>query len=99
LVGLFGLGISPSQGRYLHRVTSMPRVEFEPTAPVCERAKKVHYLDRVATVIGMSEKFFALILAKYACYLTQILHGLPQLVQKNSVIMTLLKKDFSFQIF
>jgi hypothetical protein len=32
--------------------TSMPRVEFEPTTPVFERAKKVHVLDRAATVIG-----------------------------------------------
>jgi hypothetical protein len=30
----------------------MPRVEFEPTIPVLERAKMVHALDRAATVIG-----------------------------------------------
>jgi hypothetical protein len=30
----------------------MPRVEFEPTTPVFERAKTVHALDRAATVIG-----------------------------------------------
>jgi hypothetical protein len=30
----------------------MTRVEFEPTFPVFERAKTVHALDRVATVIG-----------------------------------------------
>jgi hypothetical protein len=50
-VGLLGRGISPSQGRYLHteqhkqRInahTSMPRVGFEPTIPVFERAKTVH---------------------------------------------------------
>jgi hypothetical protein len=30
----------------------MPRVGFEPTIPVLERAKTVHGLDRAATVIG-----------------------------------------------
>jgi hypothetical protein len=32
--------------------TSTPRVGFEPTIPVFQRAKIVHALDRVATVIG-----------------------------------------------
>jgi hypothetical protein len=32
--------------------TSMPRVGFQPTIPVCERAKTVHALDRTVTVIG-----------------------------------------------
>jgi hypothetical protein len=32
--------------------TSMPRVGFELTVPVSERAKAVHALDRTATVIG-----------------------------------------------
>jgi hypothetical protein len=32
--------------------TPMPRVGFEPTIPVFERAKTVHTLDRAATVIG-----------------------------------------------
>jgi hypothetical protein len=30
----------------------MPRVGFKPTIPVFERAKKVHALDRAATVVG-----------------------------------------------
>jgi hypothetical protein len=30
----------------------MPRVGFEPTIPVFERAKKIHALDREAIVIG-----------------------------------------------
>jgi hypothetical protein len=30
----------------------MPRVGFESTTPVFERAKTVHVLDRAATVIG-----------------------------------------------
>jgi hypothetical protein len=33
--------------------TSMPRVGFEPTIPVFERAKTVHALDGAATVIGI----------------------------------------------
>jgi hypothetical protein len=33
----------------------MPRVGFEPTIPVFERAKTVHALRRVAPVIGTSE--------------------------------------------
>jgi hypothetical protein len=35
--------------------TSMPRVEFEPTTSVLERAKTVHALDRAATVMGTTE--------------------------------------------
>jgi hypothetical protein len=31
----------------------MPRVEFEATTTVFERAKTVHALDRAATVIGV----------------------------------------------
>jgi hypothetical protein len=30
----------------------MPRVGFEPTIPVFERAKMIHALDSTATVIG-----------------------------------------------
>jgi hypothetical protein len=30
----------------------MPQVKFEPTTPVFQRAKRVHALDRAATVIG-----------------------------------------------
>jgi hypothetical protein len=33
--------------------TSMPRVGFEPTIPVFERAKAVHALDRAVTVIDL----------------------------------------------
>jgi hypothetical protein len=33
--------------------TSMPWVRFQPTIPAFERAKKVHALDRAATVIGL----------------------------------------------
>jgi hypothetical protein len=32
--------------------TTMPRVGFEPTIPLFERAKTVHALDRSGTVIG-----------------------------------------------
>jgi hypothetical protein len=35
--------------------TSMPRMEFEPTTPVFERAKTVHTLDLAATVTGIAE--------------------------------------------
>jgi hypothetical protein len=61
LVGLFGRGIGPSQGHYLHTEqhkqnkrtqTSMPGVGFEPMTPLFERAKTVHALDGEATVIG-----------------------------------------------
>jgi hypothetical protein len=34
--------------------TSMSRLEFEPTIPVFERAKMVHVLDRVTTVIDVA---------------------------------------------
>jgi hypothetical protein len=61
-VGLLGRVISPSQGGYLHwkiqtqqkrRLTSMPRVGFEPTIPVSERTKIFRSLDRAATVTGI----------------------------------------------
>jgi hypothetical protein len=57
----FGREISPSQGRCLHTEqhkhiinahTSMPRVGFEPTIAVFEKAQAVYALDRAATVIG-----------------------------------------------
>jgi hypothetical protein len=35
-----------------HTQTSMPRVGFEPTIPVFERAKMVHDLYRAVIVIG-----------------------------------------------
>jgi hypothetical protein len=59
-VGLLGLVVSPSLGRYLHteqykqnkRIrTSMPLVGFEPTILVFEGAKTVHALHRAAAVI------------------------------------------------
>jgi hypothetical protein len=34
----------------------MPRVGFELMTPVFERAKTIHALERVATVIGLSNK-------------------------------------------
>jgi hypothetical protein len=37
-----------------HKQTSMPRLGFEPTIPVFERANTFHALDRAATVIGNS---------------------------------------------
>jgi hypothetical protein len=45
---------------YKHRINtqiSMPRMGFEPTIPMYERAKTVHALDRTATVIGLSFKW------------------------------------------
>jgi hypothetical protein len=61
-VGHLGLGISPSQGLYLHtgqhklnkrKQTFMPRVGFEPTtAAAFELTKTVHAIDHAATVIG-----------------------------------------------
>jgi hypothetical protein len=57
LVGLLRRGISLSQGLYLHTEqnkhthTSKPRVGLKPTTLVFKRAKTVHALDSVATVI------------------------------------------------
>jgi hypothetical protein len=42
-----------TQTRNKRTQTSMPWMGFEPTIPVFERAKTVHALDRVATVIGL----------------------------------------------
>jgi hypothetical protein len=41
------------QQKHKHTQTLMPQVEFEPTIPVFERAKTVHVLEWVATVIGV----------------------------------------------
>jgi hypothetical protein len=60
-VGALGRGISPLQGRYLHKEqhkhkinaqTFVPSLRLEPTIPASERVKTVHALDRAATVIG-----------------------------------------------
>jgi hypothetical protein len=60
-LGLLELGISQSQGRYLHAEqykhnkctqTSMPPKRFDPLIPVFERAKTVHALDRATTGIS-----------------------------------------------
>jgi hypothetical protein len=65
LAGLFGRGISPSQGRYLptgqhkHRINAHkhPCLEWDSNPrPVFVRAKTVHALDRVATVVGIYKK-------------------------------------------
>jgi hypothetical protein len=68
-VGLLGRGISPTQGRYLHRTTqrqnksrqtSMPSVGFEPTIPTFERAKTVHASDLAACSYFMYVQIFSL---------------------------------------
>jgi hypothetical protein len=41
-----------TQTQHKRTQTSMPRLGFEPTIPVFERAKTVHALDRAATVIA-----------------------------------------------
>jgi hypothetical protein len=51
--GLLGRGISHSQCRYLTQ-TAMPRVGFEPTIPLFERANIFHALNRTVIVIGIS---------------------------------------------
>jgi hypothetical protein len=64
--GFFGRGISPSQGRYLHRTTrhkkerrriSTVRVGLEPTTPVFEGAKASRISDNTATLIGFLQSF------------------------------------------
>jgi hypothetical protein len=59
-VGLLGLGISYSQGRYRnteqHKQNKreqkyMPRVGVETTVPAFDRVKTIHVLDRAVTVI------------------------------------------------
>jgi hypothetical protein len=44
-----------AQKYYKRTQTSMPQVGFEPTIQVFERAKRVHALDRAATVIDQLE--------------------------------------------
>jgi hypothetical protein len=40
--------------------TTMPRVRFEPTIPMFERAKTVHALDHEATVFGYLRHYISL---------------------------------------
>jgi hypothetical protein len=49
-------GPLPTHTINAHRQTYMPRLGFEPTTPMFERAKTVYALDRVATVIGASHQ-------------------------------------------
>jgi hypothetical protein len=79
-------GISPSQGRYLHRTTqtqnkrrqtSMPRVGFEPMTPVFEQAKTIHALDRAATVIGSIPISLLLMSARFINKITRMIVGMP----------------------
>jgi hypothetical protein len=51
--------------------TFMPKVDFEPTIPVFERAKTVHALDRAATVIGLFSVYFTYIKKKIRNQLTR----------------------------
>jgi hypothetical protein len=66
-VEILGLVISSSQGRYLHRTiqtqdkrgeTSMPRMGFDSSIPVFERAKTFHALNLVATVVYILNEYF-----------------------------------------
>jgi hypothetical protein len=61
LVGLLGRGITPRKAatytQNIRTQTSIPRVGFEPTIPVFERATTVHDLDRAATVIVWSWRY------------------------------------------
>jgi hypothetical protein len=44
----------------------MPRVGFEPTTPVFERAKTVHALDRAAPVIGIDRMSSEQLIGRHA---------------------------------
>jgi hypothetical protein len=68
-VGLLERGINPSQARYMlvHRTTqteltqtSMPRVEFELTIPLIERAKIFHALDLLIHFIFITIQYVPL---------------------------------------
>jgi hypothetical protein len=56
--------------------TSMPRVGFEPTIPVFERAKRVHVLDGAATVIDTGSGLLLLLLLLLLLFLYSPLLGL-----------------------
>jgi hypothetical protein len=49
--------------RNTYRQASMPQVGFEPTTPMFERAKRVHSLDRVASVLSC-ERFYTYNISK-----------------------------------
>jgi hypothetical protein len=108
-VRLLGRVISSSQGLYLnigqhkHRIntyahqTSMPCVGFESTIPASERAKKVHALDRSATVTGLAHiltDIFAIIistLVKRGKYVYQSGASLNDTLQKRCVFQLVLQ--------
>jgi hypothetical protein len=85
-VGLLRRVISSSQGLYLntgqhkHRIntythqTSMPCLEFEPTIPASERVKRVHALDRSATVTGRGN-YIRVIQFRNSIFSTQSWHS------------------------
>jgi hypothetical protein len=50
------LGEGTTQTQNKRTQTSTPRVGFESMIPAFERAKTVHALDRLATVIGIMDK-------------------------------------------
>jgi hypothetical protein len=51
IYGSYRRWISPSRNRYLHTQIFLPRMGFEPTTPVLERAKTGHSIDRTVSVI------------------------------------------------
>jgi hypothetical protein len=59
--------------------TSIPRVEFEPTTTVFERAKTVHALDRAVSVIGNASTYIRLFYeTKIFLHLSSVLENTGQ---------------------
>jgi hypothetical protein len=97
LVGLLGWGISPAQGRYLHRTTqnkrsqiSMHWVRFEPKTPAFVLEKTFHALDRASTVIGNRSNKNNLTISNrlvinyfYTCFSENTFNFLLCLINKN----------------
>jgi hypothetical protein len=73
----------------------MPRVGFEPTNPVFERAKTVHALDRAAAVIGRSLRYLVRIKDKSIDIpIHNLLHESLGLYCYTSITTTRMSKDF-----
>jgi hypothetical protein len=60
----------------------MPRVRFEPTTPVFERAKRFHALDSTAMTVGYRE------LIQINIYTTLVCHSLSNKKKSTTHLIT-----------
>jgi hypothetical protein len=77
-----------TQTRNKRTQTSIPRVGFEPTIPVFERAKTVRALERSATVISLRNKLHALNVRKLKSVLPFLLSRPTEPCPLTQIVIT-----------